>query len=112
MVAAGQVTTRALVAFDVAAKLALIGLLLHAVANPDLPQYADKAMQARAVAYPFAAVTACLSGCGRADDSAVPAETGSHIMSDIAVTPARTADLLKAVNSGEIDPARSPRPDS
>jgi hypothetical protein len=27
---------------------------LHAVANPDLPQYADKAMQARALAYPLA----------------------------------------------------------
>jgi len=45
---------RALVVLDVAAKLALFGLLLHAVANPDLPQYADKAMQGRAIAYPLA----------------------------------------------------------
>ncbi len=43
-----------LLALDVSAKLALFGLLLHAVANPDLPQYADKAMQARAVVYPLA----------------------------------------------------------
>jgi hypothetical protein len=41
-------------ALDVAAKLALFGLLLHAIANPELPQYADKAMQARAVVYPLA----------------------------------------------------------
>jgi hypothetical protein len=41
-------------ALDVAAKLALGLLLVHAVANPDLPQYADKAMQGRAVAYPLA----------------------------------------------------------
>ena len=47
-------TTRALVALDIAAKLALFALLLHAVANPDLPQYADKAMQGRALAYPLA----------------------------------------------------------
>lgn len=46
--------TRALVALDIAAKLALFALLLHAVANPDLPQYADKAMQGRALAYPLA----------------------------------------------------------
>lgn len=47
-------TTRALAALDIAAKLALLGLLLHAVANPELPQYADKAMQGRAMAYPLA----------------------------------------------------------
>ena len=47
-------STRALVALDIAAKLALFGLLLYAVANPDLPQYADKAMQGRALAYPLA----------------------------------------------------------
>jgi hypothetical protein len=46
--------TRALVVLDIAAKLALFALLLHAVANPDLPQYADKAMQGRALAYPLA----------------------------------------------------------
>jgi len=48
---------RTLVALDIAAKLALLGLLLHAVANPDLPQYADKAMQGRALAYPLAVLT-------------------------------------------------------
>ena len=45
---------RTLLALDVAAKLALFGLLLHAMANPELPQYADKAMQARALTYPLA----------------------------------------------------------
>ena len=45
---------RTLLVLDVAAKLALFVLLLHAVANPELPQYAEKAMTARAVAYPFA----------------------------------------------------------
>ncbi len=43
-----------LLVLDVAAKLALFGLLLHALANPELPQYADKAMQARALTYPLA----------------------------------------------------------
>lgn len=43
-----------LIALDVSAKLALVSLLLHSVANPDLPQYADKAMQARAALYPLA----------------------------------------------------------
>ncbi len=45
---------RSLLALDVAAKLTLLGLLLHATANPDLPQYADKAMGARVVTYPLA----------------------------------------------------------
>jgi hypothetical protein len=45
---------KTLVVLDAAAKVALLGLLVHAVANPDLPQYADKAMQARAIAYPLA----------------------------------------------------------
>ncbi len=52
---------RTLVVLDVAAKLALLGLLLHAVANPDLPQYADKAMQARAIAYPIAVLAPSLA---------------------------------------------------
>jgi hypothetical protein len=39
---------------DVTAKVALGALLVHAVANPTLPQYADKAMTGRAVVYPFA----------------------------------------------------------
>ena len=41
-----------LLALDVAAKGALGLLLVHAVANPDLPQYAGKAMQGRALGYP------------------------------------------------------------
>ena len=45
---------RTLIALDVVAKLALFGLLVHAVANPELPQYADKAMQWRAITYPIA----------------------------------------------------------
>jgi len=45
---------RALVILDAAAKVALIALLLHAVLNPELPQYADKAMQWRALTYPLA----------------------------------------------------------
>lgn len=45
---------RTLIALDIVAKLALFGLLAHAVANPELPQYADKAMQGRAIAYPLA----------------------------------------------------------
>jgi hypothetical protein len=45
---------RTLVALDLVAKLALFGLLAHAVANPELPQYADKAMQWRAITYPIA----------------------------------------------------------
>ena len=43
-----------IVALDIAAKLALGALLIHAVANPGLPQYAGKAMQGRALAYPVA----------------------------------------------------------
>jgi hypothetical protein len=41
-------------AVDVTAKLLLGVLLLHAALNPTLPQYADKAMQARVLAYPLA----------------------------------------------------------
>jgi hypothetical protein len=47
-------TFRALAILDFAAKAALFALLLHAVLNPDLPQYADKAMQWRAITYPLA----------------------------------------------------------
>jgi hypothetical protein len=45
---------RVLVALDIAAKAALIALLLHALLNPDLPQYADKAMPWRVLTYPLA----------------------------------------------------------
>ena len=45
---------RLVLALDIAAKIALGALLLHAVTNPGLSQYADKAMQGRALAYPAA----------------------------------------------------------
>ena len=41
---------------DVAVKAALVGLLAFAVARPDLQQFAGKAMTARAIAYPVAAL--------------------------------------------------------
>lgn len=41
-------------AADVAIKVATVLLLLVAVARPDLPQFAGKAFQGRAVAYPLA----------------------------------------------------------
>ena len=46
---------RAVLFLDVAVKVALIALLVHAVANPDLPQYSGKAMAGRAVTFPIAA---------------------------------------------------------
>ena len=48
---------RALVLWvDVAVKVALVALLLYAVARPDLPQFHGKAVVARALAYPVAAL--------------------------------------------------------
>jgi hypothetical protein len=47
---------RAILSLDIAVKLALFALLLHAVANPDLPQYAGKAMLGRALTFPIAAL--------------------------------------------------------
>jgi hypothetical protein len=47
---------RVILVLDVAVKVALIVLLLHAVANPDLPQYSGKAMLGRALVFPIAAV--------------------------------------------------------
>jgi hypothetical protein len=41
---------------DLAVKAALVGLLLFAVARPDLPQFHAKAMVGRALTYPLAAV--------------------------------------------------------
>lgn len=41
---------------DVAVKAALLALLLLAVAQPDLPQFAGKAMTGRALTYPLATV--------------------------------------------------------
>ncbi len=46
---------RVWLALNIAVKLALVGLLLHAVANPELPQYAGKAMLGRAITFPIAA---------------------------------------------------------
>jgi hypothetical protein len=44
------------VALDVALKLALVGLLVFAVARPDLPQFHGKSMTGRAIGYPIAAL--------------------------------------------------------
>jgi hypothetical protein len=41
-------------ALDIALKALLVGLLVFAVARPDLPQFAGKAMTGRAIAYPLA----------------------------------------------------------
>ncbi len=41
---------------DLAVKAALVGLLLFAVARPDLPQFQGKAMVGRALTYPLAAL--------------------------------------------------------
>ena len=46
----------AVAGLDIAVKLALLGLLAHAVLNPELPQYAGKAMAGRAVVFPIAAM--------------------------------------------------------
>jgi hypothetical protein len=48
------VVDRRWLAVDVAVKVATVLLLLVAVARPDLPQFAGKAFQGRAVAYPLA----------------------------------------------------------
>ena len=71
---------RTLLALDVAAKLALLGLLLHAIANPELPQYADKAMQARALAYPMAVLAIPLAWWLRARERPFP------VLSDLLFT--------------------------
>jgi hypothetical protein len=46
---------RAILALDIAIKIALLALLVHALANPDLPQYSGKAMLGRALTFPIAA---------------------------------------------------------
>lgn len=46
---------RAILFLDIAVKVALVALLVHAVYNPDLPQYSGKAMLGRAVTFPIAA---------------------------------------------------------
>lgn len=49
-------TARTLRGIDVAAKLGLLLLLLHAVAFPDLPQYHGKGIGARLATYPVSAL--------------------------------------------------------
>jgi hypothetical protein len=49
-------TRRTALALDLAVKAALVGLLLFAVARPDLPQFEGKAMTGRALTYPIAAL--------------------------------------------------------
>ena len=44
---------RAILWLDIAIKVALIALLVHAVLNPDLQQYSGKAMLGRALTYPI-----------------------------------------------------------
>jgi hypothetical protein len=48
------VQARTLLVLDVAVKVAVVSLLILAVARPDLPQFAGKAMTGRAIAYPLA----------------------------------------------------------
>jgi hypothetical protein len=48
------VTDRRALTVDVAVKVATVALLLFALARPDLPQFAGKAFQGRAIAYPVA----------------------------------------------------------
>ena len=48
-------------ALDVGVKLALVGLLVFAVARPDLPQFHGKSMTGRAVSYPIAALVVPLA---------------------------------------------------
>ena len=47
---------RVVLGIDIAVKLVLFGLLLVAVLNPDLPQFAGKAMLGRAIMFPMAAL--------------------------------------------------------
>jgi hypothetical protein len=50
------VARQAVLWLDIAVKIALVALLVHAVVNPDLPQYSGKAMLGRALTYPIAIV--------------------------------------------------------
>ncbi|MGH7543741.1 MAG: hypothetical protein ACREK7_07350, partial [Gemmatimonadota bacterium] len=45
---------------NVAAKVLLVALLLYAVANPEMPRFAGKAMGIRAVLYPLATLLIAL----------------------------------------------------
>jgi hypothetical protein len=46
--------TRRVVQLDLLAKASLVGLLVFALARPDLPQFSGKAFLARGIAYPLA----------------------------------------------------------
>jgi len=50
------VSRRSWLILDLALKAALVGLLLFAVFNPDLPQFRGKAITGRALTYPLAAL--------------------------------------------------------
>jgi hypothetical protein len=50
------VSPRAALALNLTVKAALVGLLVFAVLRPDLPQFAGKAMEARALTYPLSAL--------------------------------------------------------
>jgi hypothetical protein len=64
---------RALLALDIAVKVALVALLLYAVANPHLPQYDGKAMLGRAVTFPIAAFLVPVVWWARFRDRPYPA---------------------------------------
>ena len=64
---------RAILSVDIAVKVALIALLVHAVANPDLPQYNGKAMVGRALTFPIAAFLVPVAWWLRARDRPYPA---------------------------------------
>jgi hypothetical protein len=51
---AERTVRRVLLAVDVAVKIATVGLLVVALARPDLPQFTGKAFEGRAIAYPIA----------------------------------------------------------
>ena len=53
---AGRHASRLLLVLNVAVKLVLVGLLIFSLAAPDLPQFAGKAMTARALTYPWSAL--------------------------------------------------------
>jgi hypothetical protein len=52
------VVDRRWLALDIAIKVGTVALLLFAVARPDLPQFAGKAFQGRAITYPVALLVA------------------------------------------------------
>src|SRR5919202_2031898 len=53
---AARHASRLLLLLNVAVKLVLVGVLIFSLAAPDLPQFAGKAMTARALTYPWSAL--------------------------------------------------------